>query len=41
MEDDGQTKVINKSLGTLLRCLVGENLRAWDTALFTVEFAYD
>ena len=38
---DGQTKVVNKSLGNLLRCLVGESLRIWDLVLPIAEFAYN
>ena len=30
---DGQTKVVNSSLGDLIRCLVGEKLRNWDLIL--------
>jgi len=30
---DGQTEVINRSLGDLLRCLVGKNIRNWDLIL--------
>jgi len=33
--------VVNKSLGNLLRCLVGEHLRNWDLTLPTAEFAYN
>jgi len=36
-----QTEVVNRSLGNLLRYLVGENLRAWDLILPTAEFAYN
>ena len=32
-QTDGQTEVVNRSLDNLLRCLVGENLRAWDLIL--------
>lgn len=39
LQTDGQTKVVNRSLGTLFRCLVGENLRVWDTVLSTAKFA--
>ena len=29
-QTDGQTEVVNKSLGDLLRCLVGEHINNWD-----------
>ena len=32
-QTDGQTKAVNKSLGNLLRCLVGDNLENWDLVL--------
>ena len=35
-----QTKVVNRSLGNLLRCLVGENTLAWDQKLSQAEFAH-
>lgn len=38
---DGQTKVVNRSLGSLLRCLVGDHLRSWNLVLSIVEFAYN
>lgn len=38
---DGQTEVINRSLGALLRCLLGENLKSWDSVLSTTEFSYN
>jgi hypothetical protein len=38
-QTDGQTKVVNRSLGNLLRCLVGENGRTWDTILPIAQFA--
>lgn len=33
--------MVNKSLRTLLRCLVSENLKAWDIVLFTAGLAYN
>lgn len=36
-----QTEMVNKSLGSFLRCLVGEHLRSWDIVLFIAEFAYN
>lgn len=33
--------MVNRNLGTLLRCLVTENLRSWDNVLSTVEFSYN
>lgn len=38
---DGQTEVVNRSLGNMLRCLVGDNLRSWDTLLCQAEFAHN
>ena len=32
-QTDGQTEVLNRSLGNLLRCLVGEANRNWDLIL--------
>ena len=40
-QDYGQTEVINRSLGNLLRTLVGEHTGSWDLKLATAEFAYN
>jgi len=40
-QTDGQTKVVNKSLGDLLRILVIEHHSQWDQILPQAEFAYN
>lgn len=40
-QSDGQTEVVNRSLGNMLRALVGENIRAWESRLCQAEFAHN
>jgi hypothetical protein len=40
-QTDGQTEVVNKSLGDLLRSLVTEHHSSWDNILPQAEFAYN
>ena len=40
-QTDGQTKVVNSSLGNLLRCLVGEANWNWDSILPIAQLSYN
>jgi len=37
---DGQTKVVNRTLSLMLRCLIFENLMVWEDLLPHIEFAF-
>ena len=40
-QTDGQAEVVNRSLGDMLRCLVGVKQGVWDLILSIPEFAYN
>ena len=41
LQTDGQTEVVNRSLGNLLQSLVGDNLITWDLVILRGKFAYN
>ena len=40
-QTDGQIEVVNRSLGDLLRCLMGKHVKSWDQKLCQAEFAHN
>ncbi|KAL4284973.1 hypothetical protein GQ457_16G018660 [Hibiscus cannabinus] len=40
-QTDGQTKVVNRVLSTLLRVVIKKNIKTWEDCLPHVEFAYN
>ena len=41
LQTDGQTNVVNRALGDLLRCLTGEHMKSWDQKLCQAKFAHN
>jgi len=39
-QSDGQTEVVNRTLGKMLRCMIMQNIREWEELLPHIEFAY-
>ena len=40
-QTDGQTKVVNRTIGNLLRCLIQDYQSSWDELLPIIEFSYN
>jgi hypothetical protein len=40
-QTDGQTKVVNRTLSTMLRVVLKKNIKMWEDCLPHVEFAYN
>ena len=40
-QTDGQTEVVNRVLGSLLRAIIGKNVKYWEEWIPYVEFAYN
>ncbi|XXG53734.1 hypothetical protein AAC387_Pa03g1787 [Persea americana] len=40
-QTDGQIEVVSRSLGDLLRCLMGDHVKSWDQKLCQAEFAHN
>jgi hypothetical protein len=40
-QTDGQTKVVNRTLSTMLRVVLKKNIKMWEECLPHIEFAYN